>query len=111
MTTSCTCERRLCEWCNPPKLVRCYPLRPLLTDEQWVAVAPFIRETFSETYETMMAAHFGFWPAFRALRDASGLPRTELYATYEVARDIESALYARAVALGHAPVMAPGRKR
>ncbi len=100
-----------------PRRVKCYALAPLLTAEQLEAVRPYIKDTFRETFVATLnmgavgdAAYEPGRRARLALYAASGLP-TFPNGTYGPdGITIEAALYARAVAANHTPIMAPGRK-
>lgn len=103
-------------------LVRCFRLRAVLTQKQWDAVAPFARDTFTETWVACGGLDSGTYgphsvrklSAREALRDAAENAsgnrgrwwRTEVVqCTAGEGRAIEKALYERALALGVTPVM------
>jgi hypothetical protein len=95
------------------KMVKCYRLDAALDAAEMEPLRPFLRETFSETWDALMYEGPGaiegqaWWRAYRVLRDAGG---PGVHSSMNPCRFIEAALYRRAVARGGRPVMHAGRR-
>lgn len=96
------------------KTVDCYALRPLLTNAQWAAVAPFVRGTFTETWREVTAHNYAVsverCPNCRArnkLVAAAGLREADAGDGDGVL--VERRLYAKAQRLSHPVIAGPAR--
>lgn len=96
---------------KPPAVVPCYALKDVLTTEQWAAVEPFARETFSETWRAIMnTPGEASYQAQTAINDAQDEAKQICLYFGIASEEIERALYAWAMSRGLTPVLGPARR-